>query len=124
MRTIIQVHGKRVRVELTNAAEAALAKRRNILLAEMELYFSCFIRKRVRFTEATTPSADAGDHDRLRVSFRAVTTKHCRIDEVEGDPPQVAMPIVHLKPFIPSWLRIDYRRGQWRGEFGLDRISA
>ena len=53
-------HGARrhpIQVRLTAGAERALAVHRTPLLVELELLFSCLIRKRVRFPVA--PHADA-----------------------------------------------------------------
>lgn len=47
----IEINGRTVAIELSRAAIKALAQRSTPLLAEMELYFSCLIRKVVRFHE-------------------------------------------------------------------------
>ena len=35
-------------------------------------------------------------------------------------PPLTEFPIVNARAYMPHWLRIDYRRGEWLGEFGFD----
>lgn len=120
MRTSIELHGKRVSVEWSDAAEAALARRSAPLLAEMELYFSCLIRKAVRFGDEARGAAFVAAAPNLRVGFRPVQTRNCSISEL---PPGEAaplddLPVVLPGPFVPKWLRIDFRHGRWHGEFG------
>jgi len=47
----VKIQGKMVAVTLSNTALKALSSRNKMLVAEMELYFSCLIRKQVRFKE-------------------------------------------------------------------------
>jgi hypothetical protein len=108
-------------IRLSPAAEHALAQRQTPLLAEMELLFSCLIRKRVRFSDVRTdlPMDNATPaSDRLSVRFRPVMTRVCSVAEVGGAPPLDDFPIANPRPYVPHWLAIDYRRGQWLGEFG------
>ncbi|QKT03797.1 hypothetical protein HUS23_08185 [Ectothiorhodospiraceae bacterium 2226] len=108
------VLGRPVRVELTPAAQATLAERRAPLAVEMELYFSCLIRKAVRFADAAPE--DAAEQG-LVLRFRPVMSQGCPVDA--GTPPLVAMPIAgDPARFVPHWLKLDYRGGTWQGEFG------
>ena len=115
----VELDGRTVNCELSARATQALAARATPLVAEMELYFSCLIRKRVRFPDS--PHADA---HRVRVSnqltlcFRPVMTRACAVSEVEDKPELEAFPISHPEAFVPKWLKLDFRRGQWSGEFG------
>lgn len=118
MEKLIEIQGKMVSISLTNAARTALALRNKILVAEMELYFSCLIRKQVRFKEN-----QEGDMvnvtDKLAVRFRSVMTKSCGID-YEGDaPPLEDFPIKNAKAFVPHWLKVDFINNEWIGEFGF-----
>ena len=49
--------GKQIEIRMTPAAGRALAQRSVPLLAEMELLFSCLIRKRVLFSERQDQTA-------------------------------------------------------------------
>lgn len=118
MNATIQLYGKPVRVELTAAAERALAKRTEPLYAEAQLIFGCMIAKRVWFS-------DVANKDAVPVSlmlslwFRpARYEKACSFDEIDsgavaGDFPMV----VDRKGFVPDVVRIDYRAGKWVGDF-------
>ncbi len=121
MQTTITVNGKPVEVKLSRAADAALAQRNTPLLAEMELYFSCLIRKQVRFRDhvESASAAPVPVTDRLAVYFRPVMTQTCNVNDMHGEAPPVSdFEIKNPAAFVPHWLRIDYRGGEWSGEFG------
>lgn len=114
----IDILGKKVTVSLSNTAIKALSNRDKPLIAEMELYFSCLIRKQVRFKENV-----AGDLidvvDQLSVRFRPVMTKSCGIDYEGDEPPLEDFPIEKPGAFVPHWLKIDFKKDEWIGEFGF-----
>ncbi|MGD2055101.1 MAG: hypothetical protein PVG45_13455 [Gammaproteobacteria bacterium] len=89
---------------------------------ELELYFSCMIRKQVRFHRD-----GAGDYndvsDKLRLRLRTVMTQRCSIHDHDGAPPVTDFPIERADRFIPRWLNIDYRNDSWQGEFGYTQVS-
>lgn len=113
----ITLADKKLEIRLSRTARQALANRASPLLAEMELLFSCLIRKRVRFGELDGREAVTVS-DRLSVSFRPVMTKACTLSDIEEETPVADFPIADARPYVPHWLAIDYRRGQWLGEFG------
>ena len=115
--TTVHILGRPLRVALSPAAEAALAARGAPLCAEMELYFSCLIRKRVRFHEAGCAGAVAVGPS-LEVRFRPVMTRACGKDYEGEAPPLTDFPVRRAAPYVPRWLRIHYARGRWEGEFG------
>lgn len=108
---------KNLRISLTRSAREALAERQSILIAEMELLFSCLIRKRVYFKEADGGSMEQ-INEHLAIRFRPVVTRQCRISGLDGPPPVEDFPLKDAARFLPRWLVIDYRHGQWAGEFG------
>lgn len=108
---------RQLEVRISPAAERALAARATPLLAEMELLFSCLIRKRVRFKEGLADDATPAS-DRLCVRFRPVMTRVCAVADVGGAPPLDDFPIADPRPYVPRWLAIDFRKGVWLGEFG------
>lgn len=113
----IDFHNRKIVLSLSNAAEKALAKRSSPLLAEMELYFSCLIRKAVRFHDVNTAEGTLVDN-KLALRFHPVMTQHCGLDYEGDEPPLTDFPITNAERYIPHWLKLDYRHGEWRGEFG------
>ena len=103
---------------LSCAAQHALAARSTALVAEMELYFSCLTRLQVRFYESDPNASATQVSDRLAVRFRPVVSSRCDLHEVAGKPPLVDAPLTRRAPFVPHWLRLDYKKGEWLGEFG------
>lgn len=120
MNTCIEFLGKSISLTVTPPAERALQQRNTPLQVEMELYFSCLIRKAVRFYEAVS---DRGVpvNESLSLSFRPVMTKQCGLDFSGDEPALTDFPIKQPERYIPHWLHIDYRNRKWHGEFGYTR---
>ncbi len=112
----IILHGKSLEIRLTPAAKKALARRDAPLVAEMELLFSCLLRKRVYFGESTGQSVPVSAQ--LAVRFKPIMTRRCSVAEGGATPPSTGFPLENPRPYVPNWLAIDYRRGQWVGDFG------
>ncbi len=122
MLTDIVLANKPVKLHLTTAAQQALVARSTPLYAEMELYFSCLIRYKVRFYEKPLDGEGIAVSDNLVVNFRPVMTKACGKDYAGDEPPLIDFPIVKPEAFVPKWMKIDYRHGEWQGEFGLSQV--
>lgn len=118
MNATIQLYGKPVRVELTDAAERALAKRTEPLYAEVQLIFGCMVAKRVWFSDKTNRDA-VPVTPKLSVWFRpARYEKACSFDEIDSGAVASDFPMaVDRKGFVPDVVRIDYRAGKWVGDF-------
>jgi hypothetical protein len=84
----------------------------------LELYFSCLIRKKVRFYQDAGTGEFIRATDKLSIGFRPVMTQQCSVHDTGGAPPLTDFEIKNPAYFIPHWLRIDFRKGEWRGEFG------
>lgn len=122
MQNEITIGGKSVHITLSPAAQKALSQRSNPLFVEMELYFSCLIRKQVRFYEQAAEHFHvAGENacdGKLRVFFRPVMTRACGKDYEGDEPPLTDFPLAKVEAYTPRWLNIDNQHGQWLGEFG------
>lgn len=113
----ITLANKQVEIRLSNQAKRALAQRETPLLAEMELRFACMVRKHVYFRAQGQENATQVT-TRLAVSFRPVITRACTVAGVESSQLMAEVLIDNPTPYVPHWLAIDYRKGQWLGEFG------
>ena len=125
MEKTVAVGGRSLNLTISKRAQAQLDRRTSALFLELELYFSCLVRKRVYVRE----TLDAHDvhtvSDKLQVRFRPVVTETCAMREVERDnPPVKDMPIVHPERYFPHWLTLDYVRGEWLAEFGYAQSPA
>ena len=112
----ITLHDKSLEIRLTTAAQKALARRDRPLVAEMELLFSCLLRKRVYFGDVAEQSTPV--NDRLSVRFKPIMTRRCSVAEGGATPPSEGFPLENPRPYVPNWLAIDYRQGEWVGNFG------
>ena len=112
----ITLHDKSLEIRLTAAAQKALALRDRPLVAEMELLFSCLLRKRVYFRDTAEQSVPVNEH--LAVCFYPIMTRRCSVAEGGASPPSERFPLENPRPYVPNWLKIDYRRGEWVGDFG------
>ena len=118
METSIEIIGKTLKVDISPVAISALARQTESLVVEMELYFSCLIRKRLLFHLGEPQGQASSVMDGLSVRFRPVMTSHCGVDYEGDEPPLTEFPIKDASAFVPKWLRLDYRKGKWCGEFG------
>jgi hypothetical protein len=114
----IELDGKSIEISLTEQARNALSARTRPLNVEMELYFSCLIRKKVRFHDSYNHQQGVSVNDRLYIHFRPVMTQACGKDYEGAEPPLTDFPISNQRAYIPHWLKIDFHNGQWLGEFG------
>jgi len=104
----IRIHDKPVVVELSPAAQKALAQRETPLTAELMLYFSCNIVKKIRFYQ-TTPE------DRDMVPVKACNTEELFAHSV----PYSDFEVVDEPRFTPKRVTIHFKNGEWSGEFRL-----
>ena len=112
MQTTIEILGKPVLVEWSASADKKLQELTEPLSVEMELYFSCLIRKAVRFGRDAHAAEFSSVSPHLKVGFRPIMTKACNVRD---------FPIVKPEAFVPKRLTIDYKRGKWSGDFFLQR---
>ncbi len=120
MQSSVDILNKTVRLEWSKSAEVEMAKLSVPLSVEMELYFSCLLRKQVRFGDKAHSREFVPVSPKLQVAFRPVMTTVCAADSCDGEPPVEDFAIVNPAAYVPHWLKIDYRHGQWQGEFGFN----
>jgi len=114
----ISIQNKSVQIYLSKSAEKALQQRNSALFVEMELYFSCLIRKQVLFHDRQRQSDSVPVNDNLSVSFHPVMTESCMLKDAEPEPAKSDFEIQRRECFTPRWLKLDYKKGNWQGEFG------
>ncbi len=118
MSIIIEISEKPVAIDWTGTALRMLKQRDQPLRVEMELYFSCLLRKRVRFEGQAQSHSFVAAGTYLQVAFRPVMTRACQMSDYD-EAPLTDFPIVNPAAFVPHWLRIDFRKQGWRGTFGF-----
>jgi len=126
-------HDKTMDIHLSEAAARQSQQLTSILIIEIQVYFSCLLGKRLAFYSeqalegAWQLSADELSKalknaqsltDKLYIRFNTVMTKTCSVSDVIGPPPVTDFTIKNLKPYVPSWLNIDYQNAKWSGQYG------
>ena len=118
MSSEITIDNRTVKVHLSKAAEKALSARDIPLFVEMELYFSCLIRKQVLFHDIQRQDNSVAVDNKLNVSFHPVMTASCQIKDAEPEPAKSDFEMQRRDCFVPKWLKLDYKKREWLGEFG------
>ncbi|RDH81611.1 MAG: hypothetical protein DIZ80_16195 [endosymbiont of Galathealinum brachiosum] len=126
-------HNKTVDIKLSNAAREQSRKLTSVLVIEIQIYFSCLLGKRLAFYSeqeiegAWHLSADEladvlrnaqSLTDNVYVRFNTVMTKSCPVGDYIGPPPVTDFTIKKQGAYVPGWLNIDFKNGQWSGQFG------
>lgn len=117
--TTLSLNGKNVSVHLTAAAVRELDLRTSPLVVELELYFSCLVKKAVRFPEQPCGGGAMATADKLHVYFRPVVSTACTIDEAQrlGRQPETEIDSPALRRIAPRQVFLDHAAGQWRGSY-------
>src|SRR3569833_1026733 len=87
----ITLHDKSLEIRLTAAAQKALARRDRPLVAEMELLFSCLLRKREYFGES--PEQSTPVIARRSVRFLPIMTRRGWVAVGGAAPPSLRFPL-------------------------------
>ena len=106
-----------VTVVWTARAERALAQRSKPLIAEMQLYFSCMVKKRVLFHDEADFDV-IRVNDRLQISFRPVQATTCDPWEFARNfPVKQELTTESASKMHPVRLELDYRDQNWVAQF-------
>ncbi len=139
MQKQLTFHEKSITTKLSPSAVEQSNKLESILLIEIQIYFSCLLGKRLAFysdtilngtwqvekEEFATMVDDAQKlTDNIYVRFNTVMTKACPVSDYVGPPPVTDFTIKNQKPYVPSWLNIDFNNAQWSGEYGWPKSKA
>jgi len=133
MKKQLTFHGKSMAVKLSEQAAEQSLKLNNVLLIEIQIYFSCLLGKRLAFYSDTefngawqvdkksfASMIDDAEQlsENIYIRFNTVMTKACPVSDYAGPPPVTDFIINNQKPYVPSWLTIDFKKGVWSGEYG------
>ncbi len=117
----VVINGRNVSVEWTRATASELALRPGPLVVELELYFSCLVKKFVHFHEDAGDRETVAASDKLRLYFRPVTSTACSFEVAErlGRQPEMELHGEAVGRIAPKKVSIDYARGAWQGGYSL-----
>ncbi|MBI4988873.1 MAG: hypothetical protein HZC23_08655 [Rhodocyclales bacterium] len=120
-RTSVVINGRNVAVEWTRPAADELARRPDPLIVELELYFSCLVKKFVHFREDSRGRPTVAASDKLLLYFRPVTSTACSFEVAErlGRQPEMELHNAAVGKIAPKKVSLDFAGGVWRGSFSL-----
>ena len=115
----IEIRGKKMAIMYSKRAEKALELRTKPLIAELQLYFTCVVQKRVKFHEQTIlETITANPH--LKIAYHAVQSSACEpVEFAENHPVKKELNSKGAQSMRPSLFKIDYKNGQWIGDFSF-----
>ena len=115
----IDIRGKKMAIMYSRRAEKALQQRSNPLIAELQLYFTCVVQKRVNFHDQTDlETISANPH--LKIAYHTVQSNACDpVEFAEKHPVKKELKSKGAQTMRPSLFQIDYKNGEWVGEFSF-----
>jgi len=115
----IDYEGKNLHIAWTNRAEQAFRKRNTPLYVEMQIYFTCVVQKRVLFHEQSKYPGHSVN-EALNITLRPVQAESCDpIEFAKNHPVSHEYSSTAAQKLRPSTLQIDFKGGQWNGEFSI-----
>ena len=112
-----RINQRDVDVCWTVRAEAALQSSQHPLIVELQLYFSCVVKKRVLFHRQVEFDTTAVDQ-KLALAFRPIASAVCDPREFALNHP-VGKDLSQgvAERMVPRRVAIDFRQGEWEGQF-------
>lgn len=111
---IVNISGKEFEVFCSSSADRMLARRTMPLIVELELAFACFVRKKVHFHETSTSMNVIHVNGKLALLISTIVPDTCEKAAKIGNSATIT-----LRNFMPKWVRVDFVKGKWVGEYGL-----
>ena len=113
------VAGKQVSVSMSPEVGAILENRVIPLVADAEILFSCLVRKRLTFRDASPDLLSWPITENLHVSVRAVLYELCDPENGGPEPKIVDFAVADVAALIPKTLHIEFQDGELTGTFEL-----
>ena len=119
LRDNIDIRGKNLKILYSKRAETQLLKRNIPLIVELQLYFTCVVQKRVLFHKATQLETIKAKNN-LEVTYHTVQSNACDpVEFAEKHPVKKELNSKGAQSMRPSQLKIDYKNGEWLGDFSF-----
>lgn len=113
----IDLYGHPLIVQWTRRAQKELDKRKQTLFVEMQLTFSCVVKKRLIFHDAYDHSS-MPVFEKLALDFRAVEPTSCDPEEFARNyPERRELKSGAARRMNAKKLVFDHKKNQWVGEF-------
>jgi len=115
---MVTLNDHELKIYFTRRAERALSLLPQAINVELQLYFSCMVKKRVLFHQQTVPFKTDPVTPLLNIAFRSVQSDTCSPEEFAAHYPQkMALDNPALRKMYPRELYIDYIDNHWSGDY-------
>jgi hypothetical protein len=113
-----KIDGSEISIHVTEKAMSFLEKTGKPIYVGMELYFTYFMRKKVRFYNEKPDRELTKITDNLFLYFSPIQTRRCKIGDLKGDNSDlIEVPVTRKGALIPKYIRIDRKKDSWKGDF-------
>ncbi len=114
----MRINQREVEVSWTGRADRELQRREQRLIVELQLYFSCVVKKRVLFHHRVPEFDRIRVNDEIEVAFQPIASAVCDPEEFAASYPQGKnLSAGKAARMVPRVVEIDYRQGSWEGQF-------
>jgi len=113
----VRINQRELVVSWTGRADRALQKLQSPLMIELQLYFSCVVKKRVLF-HRQVDFETTRVNPFIEIAFRPIASAACNPEDFARDFPEgkdLSQGVAAR--MVPTRVEIDYRNGQWYGQF-------
>jgi hypothetical protein len=115
----VDIRGKKMAIMYSKRADKALKQRNNALIAELQLYFTCVVQKRVVFHEHSNIETITAN-DKLKIAYRTVQSDACDpVEFADKHPVKKDLNSKGAQSMRPSLFKLDYKNGNWVGDFSF-----
>lgn len=115
----------KINILLTKRANQALSRRVSVMTIEMQLYFSCMVKKRVLFHTGSVSFPFEQIIPGLNIAFRSVQSDNCDPEEFAAHFPQKkSLNNSAINNMTPRVLCIDYIDDSWVGDFTIGKAES
>ena len=115
----IRLNHRDLVVSWTRRADKKMQVLQKPLIIELQLYFSCVVKKRVLFHQQVDFETVRVGHN-IEIAFRPVASAACDPDEFARHYPEGKTLLAPAaSKMVPKRVEFDFRRDQWEGQFGF-----
>jgi len=113
----VHLKDKPLKIEWTQRAQQQLLIRSRPLIIEMQLYFSCVVKKRVLFSEHANFESQPVNN-KFCIAFHPVEAASCDpVEFAKNFPAKREFDSIAAKKMHPGILKFDFVQNSWQGEF-------
>ena len=115
----VDIRGKKMAIHYSKRAEKALQNRNKTLVAELQLYFTCVVQKRVIFHDQTDIETIRVNNN-LEIAYHTVQSDACDPTVFANKHPvKRELKSKGAASMRPSLFMLDFKNGQWSGDFSF-----